>query len=66
VLTRKVVGEVENVRHQGLTQQLRDYIAIAKEHGLRCELIVRRETALSRELQKLVDMGRVNLRREIR
>jgi hypothetical protein len=66
VLTEEVVGEVENVRFKALTQQLRDYIAIAEDRVSRFELIVRRETALSRELQKLVDMGRVNLRREIR
>src|SRR5262249_20348402 len=35
---RGIIGEIKRVPYQALTQQLREYIAIARTYGLRFEL----------------------------
>jgi RHS repeat-associated protein len=61
-LTSGVISEVKNVARQGLTSQLRDFIAHAQANGLRFDLYVRRTTQLSGPLQDAVRQGLVNLR----
>ncbi|MGB7158060.1 MAG: RHS repeat-associated core domain-containing protein, partial [Tepidisphaeraceae bacterium] len=50
-LTRTLLREIKNVRRQGLTAQIKDYIAIAKREGVDFELFVRSTTRLSIPLQ---------------
>jgi hypothetical protein len=61
-LTRTVLSEVKNVRHLSYTRQLRDFAAHAAANRLRFDLYVRPSTTLSRNLQKAVDAGIINLR----
>jgi hypothetical protein len=43
-----VIGEVKNVGSLSYTRQIRDFVAYAKQNGLRFELTVRQSTKLSR------------------
>ena len=63
-LVQKVmIGEIKNVARQGLTAQIKDYIAIAQEKRIPFDLYVRQCTSLSGPLQRAVAAGRVNIRR---
>jgi Restriction endonuclease fold toxin 7 len=57
------IAEVKNVRYQGLTQQLKDSLQIARDRGLQFRLYVRESTQLSKPLQQAVDNGSVQLNR---
>ncbi|GAB4012011.1 putative toxin [Nocardioides ultimimeridianus] len=64
-LTAKVATEIKNVRYQGYTQQLRDYVAYAEQKGLQVQLFVRGDpnpTLLSGALQDAIRAGRIRLR----
>jgi hypothetical protein len=62
---REVLREIKNVRRQGLTSQIRDYIQMAKDAGVPFELIVRAGigTRISGPLQAAADAGLVTIRR---
>lgn len=49
-ITGRTVSEVKNVKYQGLTRQIRDYLAFAAEKDMRFVLYVRRNTTLSEPL----------------
>lgn len=64
----QVIGEVKNVKRQGLTGQLKDFLAYAEARpGYTFVLYVRQGsgTALSGPLQEAVDAGRIVLRRTL-
>lgn len=62
----KVIGEVKNVKYQGLTSQLRDFLAYAEQRpGWTFVLHVRVDTKISGPLQDLVNAGRIILRRTL-
>lgn len=61
-LSGGVLSEVKNVARQGLTGQLRDFMAHAQANGMRFDLYVRRTTELSRPLQNAIQQGHINLR----
>ena len=61
-LTRDVLTEVKNVSYQAFTRQLKDYLAFAKESGLRFDLWVRKGTELSKPIAKAVEDGLINIR----
>jgi RHS repeat-associated protein len=61
-LTTAVLSEVKNVKYLGMTRQLRDFAAFARQAGLQFELWVRTTTKLSGPLQAEVTSGRIKLR----
>jgi RHS repeat-associated protein len=65
-LTATTLSEVKNVERQGLTAQLRDYLEYAEKNGLKMDLYVRENTTISKNLQDLIDAGRINLERAIK
>ncbi len=58
-ITDEVLKEVKNVKYQSLTQQLRDYLEIARARGLEYELWLRPSTKVSKPLQRLMDAGEI-------
>jgi hypothetical protein len=60
-----VIGEIKNVGSLSYTNQLRDFVLYAKQHGLRFELTVRQGTQLSGPLQQAVDAGDIILLRTL-
>ncbi|OWV82249.1 hypothetical protein ATY77_03155 [Rhizobium sp. R634] len=61
-ITRSSLSEVKNVGRLSLTQQLRDYIDIARSRGLRFDLFDRPTTQRSSPLQRAIDDGLINRR----
>lgn len=62
----RVIGEVKNVKTQGLTSQLRDFLTYAENNpGWTFVLYVRPSTTLTGPLQALVDAGKIVLRRTL-
>jgi hypothetical protein len=67
-LTNTTLTEVKNVASQGLTQQLRDYLAFSESEGLDLDLYVRGSlspkgpTYLTQPLADAVQAGRINLK----
>jgi hypothetical protein len=59
-MTATTISEVKNVRYQGYTQQLKDYVTYSLDHGLQFDLYVRRGTKLSRPLQEAIGLGQIN------
>lgn len=59
-LTNTVLSEVKNVQRLSFTQQLRDYLAFAEEHGLRFDLWYRPGAHMSPRLEQAIAEGRVN------
>ena len=57
-----VVREVKNVKYQGLTRQIQDYIDYSALKGYRVELFVRETTGLSQPLLDAINAGKVNLK----
>lgn len=64
-LTPTTIGEVKNVSYQYLSTQLKDDLDYAQSNGLRFNLYVRSGTRLSGPLQDLVDLGKINLIRNL-
>lgn len=62
-LSNKVLREVKNVEEQALTHQIRDFLLHAEQQGLKFDLVVRKNTQVTRPLQELIDQGRINLQR---
>ena len=60
-LALKTVSEVKNVAYQGLTLQIRDYIAFAGANGLTFNLYVRQGATISRPLQDAAAAGLVRI-----
>jgi hypothetical protein len=58
-----VVTEVKNVSYQGLTSQIRDYIAFSRAgpNPIRFDLWVRPSTRVSEPLQQQIRLWRVNI-----
>lgn len=58
-----MIGEVKNVSYQSYTQQLRDYVAIAKDEDLVFVLYVRglNGTRLSGPFQEAIEAGEIVL-----
>lgn len=54
-----VLSEVKNVKYQGLTSQIKDFLYYSQREGYRFELYVRPTTTLSKPLQDLVDAGEI-------
>ena len=50
-IDKKVLIESKNVARQGLTQQLLDYMKIARDRGIPMQLYVRKATVLSEALK---------------
>jgi hypothetical protein len=61
-LTATTLTEVKNVGNLGLTSQLRDFAAYARERGLQFELVVRKDTELTRPLQEFIRENSVHVR----
>ncbi len=60
-----LIGEVKNLDHVALREQLRRYVAIARANDVQLHLFVPRHATFSKPLQDLVDEGivrRVSLR----
>ena len=57
-----IIGEVKNVSRLGYTNQLKDYVAYAKQLGYTFELTVRPTTRLSGPLEQAVRSGDVVLK----
>ncbi len=55
------ISEVKNVARLGLTQQIKDYIAYAKQEALEFHLYVRPETTLTPNLLKAIDETGIDL-----
>jgi RHS repeat-associated protein len=55
----ETVSEVKNVRYQGYTSQLRDYVQYAQDRGYQFNLFIRSDTQLSRPLQDAINCGDV-------
>jgi len=49
---RGLLIESKNVRYQGLSRQLKDYMIIAKENGVQMQLYVRHSTKISKALRE--------------
>ena len=66
-LTSTMLKEVKNVKYQGLTSQIKDYILIAQSTGRQMELVVRQGTgtALSRLLMPYITNGTIVLKKVI-
>jgi len=54
------ISEVKNVKSLSNTRQLRDFLDLAKQRGLRMDLYTRRDTTLSRPLRDLIDRALIN------
>ena len=61
-VTETVLTEVENVKRLSFTKQLKDYLAIAQERGLRFDLFVRRDTRMSKQLKEALKKKLIHLR----
>jgi hypothetical protein len=61
-LTGTVLSEVKNVGALSYTQQLRDFVAFARQSGRQFDLYLRPNTQLSGSLQDAVRAGEINLR----
>lgn len=61
-LLNKVMTEIKNVGSLSYTQQLRDFVNYASQHGLRFDLWVRSNSQLSGPLVQEVANGVINLR----
>jgi hypothetical protein len=57
------VTEVKNTVYQGYTAQIKDMMKIAATTGTQVRLIVRQNTRLSKELQKLTKEGKIKIER---
>lgn len=55
-LTDVSLREVKNVQRLGFTPQIQDFTYYASQNGLRFDLVVRRNTVLTRELDDIVNM----------
>jgi RHS repeat-associated protein len=64
-LSQTTLTEVKNVAQQGMTNQLRDFLAYAQQTGRSFDLIVRENTVLSSELQGLQNSGAINVIRSL-
>ena len=66
-VTKTLIKEVKNVKYQGLTSQIRDYIAIAKKEKLPFELWVRSGTGtkISAPLQAAENAGLLKIVRAL-
>ncbi|MCA8939847.1 MAG: hypothetical protein KDB07_08570 [Planctomycetes bacterium] len=60
-MDERVIGEVKNVKRQGWTHQIQDFVRFAEQEGKRFVLKVPRGTKLSSRLQKQIDAKRVKL-----
>ena len=61
-VTDTVLTEVKNVKKLSFTSQLRDYLDISREQGLRFDLFVRRDTKLSEPLLQAIEQRIINRR----
>ena len=61
-VTKTVLTEVKNVKKLNFTKQLRDYLDISREFGLRFDLFVRRDTQISDPLLQAIEQGLINRR----
>ena len=64
-LTKTTLREVKNVGKLSLTNQLRDYLLFAEWKGLTFILEVRHSTRIAGPLQRIIDEGRIVLRRTL-
>ncbi|MBA4039396.1 MAG: hypothetical protein C0468_03565 [Planctomyces sp.] len=51
----KVITEVKNRESVYYTRQLRDYLEYALRHGYRLRLVIRKDTRVSKPLQKAME-----------
>jgi hypothetical protein len=58
-LTDDAITEVKNVKSQGLTKQLKDYLQFAKDTGRDFILKTRADTKLSKPLQQAIKNGEI-------
>ena len=63
-LTAKSLIEVKRVAKLGLTNQLKDFAAFARETGREFVLVVRKDTVLTKELEKTAADGAVRVVRQ--
>lgn len=52
-----VLTEVKNVKYQGLTSQIRDFVSFSQTNNLNMILYTRESTVISKPLQQLIDNG---------
>ncbi|MFN0020615.1 MAG: putative toxin, partial [Pirellulaceae bacterium] len=57
LISETLIKEVKNVVRQGLTSQIKDYIAIATDRHIPFELWTHKDTILSKPLAKAIAMG---------
>ncbi|MNO01150.1 hypothetical protein D3C81_2212200 [compost metagenome] len=55
----KILTEVKNVKYQGLTNQIKDFVLYSEQKGLTMNLITRTNTIISGPLQKYIDDGKI-------
>lgn len=60
--SQRLISEVKNVNRLSLTNQIKDYVAIAQSNRYTFELWVRETTKFSQPFQKLIDDGEIILR----
>lgn len=58
--TEETLNEVKNVKYQGLTQQLKDYLDYSQAKGLKMVLWVRQDTILSKPLEDLIKQEKIS------
>ena len=54
-IEERIIGEVKNVKYQGYTSQLRDYIQYAKEKGYKFKFYIRDGGVMSKPLQNALN-----------
>ncbi|MCM1508665.1 MAG: putative toxin [Ruminococcus flavefaciens] len=57
-----ILSEVKNVKYQGLTSQIKDFLYYSQREGYQFELYVRSTTKISKPLQELIDSGEIILK----
>ncbi|MCR4793597.1 MAG: hypothetical protein K5898_00155 [Ruminococcus sp.] len=57
-----ILSEVKNVKYQGLTNQLKDFLYYSQREGYKFELYVRPNTQISKPLQDLIDASEIILK----
>jgi RHS repeat-associated protein len=61
--TSRSIIEVKGVARLGATNQIKDFAAFAKENGQQFILVVRKDTVLTKELEKMASDGLVQIQR---
>ena len=59
--SKKIIGDVKNVKTLSYTNQLKDFMLYAEKYGYDFVIKIRKSTKLSSSLKSLVDAGKITL-----